>query len=1118
MKSVKVFCRFFISSVFLLVTFLSTTLAPAQDIYQTTQGHLLSIDKADRLTVGDLDFLRRDIQANSYRRSTQKHTTLLLDESGGLFVVWDSRRQDKGGYGVFAQRFNPFGKRIGKEIKINTTHYSTQWKPTITQDSSKEIWIGWESFIEKESRFNCIARKFDSTLSPLSGENPISIPDGCNHWGLNLTPVAGKGFVATWTSDNLETGRSKVYYRLFNNDGANLSNPILVDDRADTSEMVASVASQKDGSFVVVWASIDRGILARIINHDGKPVSGILKIDENSDINSIEPHVDIRPEGGFVVAWLDAKQEGDGYSVSARIFDRNGLPAGSAFEVRRKSESCQSGAVVSVSSDDRFCIAWNEMANATGDMDVMAKIYKGASASSLPAFRVSGNAKGRQELVASAGKNSVQFGPSGQLAFSWSGPAGLCDRKSANVTLLIPVANGLKGDIDSSGVCDGNDLELLFDIVTGDDFPVAYYGAADLNIDGEVDEEDIECFPNTVKCKNLHVMECGEMRLDQLKIRMNKTAHLINCLKSREKSEVKQWTSKNTILTEIAAPHEPPTWNKNVNQNRPPIISGSATMGRASGFVGITDNGWVPPDPHIAVGPNNIVSIVNGNIAFFSKSGALQFIDETQGSNGFWASLGAGDSVFDPEIIYDPHSRRFIAMACESQVLPYCAAYFLLAVSDDSDPNGMWHKYRLDVTSLGNGNDIDSPNMAVDHQAVYLTADFYNSGKKELIYILEKAPLLSGQPLGITNHLIIFGVVSLGVSPIYFDSPGVYLIQNFNLTNGNDRVRLHAITDPLGASPQRVVHDVSTPLYFPPTHPPQKGTSMRIETFDSRFWSCLHRNGSLFATHHHGQTIVKARWYQIELNGWPASSNTPTLAQSGEINPGVGAHAYFNGISVDAFGNALMCYAKSSSTEYIDIEIAYRRFDDPVGDMSHIETVVAGATSYNNDRWGDYCTVVVDPVDNCTFWFIHEYPTSTNTWSTWIESKQIIDYPFTVDRSLVPAPTGDTTTFALKNPSGANKSYLILGSITGDFPGTPLPGGNVIPINWDLFTDILILNLNTPLINGFIGTLDANGEAEANIIFPPYPGLAGVKLYFAFAQRANKWGFVSNSVSIIFTP
>jgi len=232
------------------------------------------------------------------------------------------------------------------------------------------------------------------------------------------------------------------------------------------------------------------------------------------------------------------------------------------------------------------------------------------------------------------------------------------------------------------------------------------------------------------------------------------------------------------------------------------------------GFFGVASTGWTPPDPHLAVGPDHVVVMTNGAIAFFTKAGSQTFIDEIEDSYGFWGSVGATNFVFDPEVVYDPHSGRFMAMACERGTSS--DSYFLLAVSDDSNPNGTWYKYRINATSQC-GASIDSPNIAVDGQAVYLTADCWTS-VNYVIYILNKTPLLSGGVAAVTNILTITGPQSHGIPVTYGTAPAMYMIEHFE-SSSNNTVRLHAITNPLGAV-SRVTYNLTVPSYSPPEDPP----------------------------------------------------------------------------------------------------------------------------------------------------------------------------------------------------------------------------------------------------------------------------------------------------------
>jgi hypothetical protein len=207
------------------------------------------------------------------------------------------------------------------------------------------------------------------------------------------------------------------------------------------------------------------------------------------------------------------------------------------------------------------------------------------------------------------------------------------------------------------------------------------------------------------------------------------------------------------------------------------------------------------------------------------------------------------------------------------------------------------------------------------------------------------------------------------------------MIEHFEAST-NTKVRLHAITDPLG-TPEIETYDLEVPSYSPPEDPPQMGTSARPATFDSRFWSCVWRDGSLWATHHQGSDRVKARWYEIKTNDWP-ESGTPELVQSGDIDPGPDIRTFFTSISPDGFGNAAMCFARSSPDEYISMARCVRRYDDPLGTMRDVVIVKNSSAPYSGGRWGDYSGVSCDPSDDRTFWMNHEYTPGDNIWNTWI--------------------------------------------------------------------------------------------------------------------------------------
>lgn len=124
-----------------------------------------------------------------------------------------------------------------------------------------------------------------------------------------------------------------------------------------------------------------------------------------------------------------------------------------------------------------------------------------------------------------------------------------------------------------------------------------------------------------------------------------------------------------------------------------------------------------------------------------------------------------------------------------------------------------------------------------------------------------------------------------------------------------------------------------------------------------------------------------------------------------------------------------------------------------------------------------------------------------------------------VDVAQLSAGAGGVANFTLAADTGnANRNYLLLGSVSGTSPGINLPGGlEVLPLKWDLFTNIVIQLVNTATFVNFMSKLDGTGSAPATFVFPPGTGASGYTMYYAYALN-KPFDFVSNPVSIPIVP
>ena len=125
------------------------------------------------------------------------------------------------------------------------------------------------------------------------------------------------------------------------------------------------------------------------------------------------------------------------------------------------------------------------------------------------------------------------------------------------------------------------------------------------------------------------------------------------------------------------------------------------------------------------------------------------------------------------------------------------------------------------------------------------------------------------------------------------------------------------------------------------------------------------------------------RWYQLTANG----SGTPTVAQSGTINPDASLYRFLPSIAQDHSGNVAVGYSTSNAQSNPGISFSYWNLAGTTPTAPNEVTIFDGAgeevtPNTGTGKWGSYSSMTVDPVDDCTFWYVNEYFFSDNTWRT----------------------------------------------------------------------------------------------------------------------------------------
>ncbi len=867
------------------------------------------------------------------------------------------------------------GGRIDSVTLDGDTYYRTQWRASTFPVSSQgevalavggagEIVCVWSSRRQQSGRYGVYGQRFRPDGTALGTETCLNLWT-TSHERTPAVALDRAGAWVVWQSHGQDGHGGSIVARRFDRDLAG-GDEILVNTRWEGDQTDPVVAVDAGGSALVAWTSAAPGgrpeVRARLLGPDGKPRGDEMTLARGAR----SPAATAAWDGGFAIAYGVSDAAGRPAAIMLVMIGAEGRPGGDAIDVSGPLARQPVEPAIAATADG-LVVAWHEADDDSGDyVTCVRRVTRpgGPAGGTM----IVGTAVGGPQSGA-----AVAAAPEGGFAVAFNGH-------------------------DGNGPCVFARLYAADGSPRGGCFRLTGHASGS------------QSMRNGSGTARLHFSPAGDLVCGWSGDGgfADRSAAGVTVLSPRPPAPVTPGidASMPPAVTLVAAtggpqPHQPPTFDRRrVESAQRQIVHGLVD----TGFTGIISTGWTPPDPHMAVGPNHVVLMTNGAIAFLTKAGVLTFQDQIEGAGGFWGSVGATGFVFDPEVIYDELTGRFFAMAAEGYA-PGDRSYALVAVSDDSNPDGTWHRYRFETTAIA-GEVFDSPNISVDADTVYITGDAFGLASAYAVFAYDKVSLLAGLPPAMSNSMTVpTSTLSAGIPPVSFDDPpALYMIEHKENLN-NTAVRLIALQDALG-TPSITTVNLTVPGYGRPEDPPQMGTTVRPETFDARFWSVAYRNGSLWATHHINSDRVLARWYEVAMNGWP-DSGVPVLVQSGEIDPGPGeidpgpgVRTFFSSISVDVYGNAAMSFARSSPSEFISMGTAFRYASDPPGSFGTPVLRKSSTGPYTSSRWGDYSAVNVDPSDGFTFWAHHEYAESSS-WRTWVTGFTPSFDPADIDRDGV---------------------------------------------------------------------------------------------------------------------
>lgn len=474
-----------------------------------------------------------------------------------------------------------------------------------------------------------------------------------------------------------------------------------------------------------------------------------------------------------------------------------------------------------------------------------------------------------------------------------------------------------------------------------------------------------------------------------------------------------------------------------------------AAQSRAS-FAGIGANGYIPPDPNIAVGQSEIVQVVNSEVAVFNKSTGMMLGGYPKSLDSLWSGLGgacaandAGDPVVQYDNLADNGAGRWIITQLGSQSSPYSEC---IAVSQTSDPSGGYYAYSYDFGDNFN----DYPKFGVwptaSNSAYLASYNLFQNGQSFIgaeLCAYDRAAMLSGAsaPAAICYTRNDGGFLPAdldGATPPPDGTPGYFL----NIETKSS-LRLYELSPDFASPNSSRLTQVTPDITVTPfeeacnggTCIPQPNRQKLDSLGDRLMYRLAYRmlGGTPTMVVNHSVVAgssVGVRWYELQLvNG------AFGLAQWGTFAPDSN-YRWMGSAAMDKDGDIALGYSESSNTLYPEIAYTGRTPGMTAGQMGAETVLQAGSGAQTNySRWGDYTVLRIDPSNDKTFWYTNEYYKRNSRrfnylWSTAIGS-------FTITAPTVIASSGPNFTLsvapsALTIRAGSQGAATVTATATAD--------------------------------------------------------------------------------------
>lgn len=339
------------------------------------------------------DTFGSDVFVNtSFQTGSQGAAQLGVFSDGSYLVAYRSAGDHDGDdAGVYFQRYNADGTPAGGEVQVNTHTTNTQEDPTVAVLQDDTFVVAWMSNLQDASSRGVFAQRFNSSGTKLGGEFRVNDHQNGGEDNPNAATLSNGHFVVTYTENNgVDGSGTSVQAKIYNASGGVVQSSFTVNETTAINQsqggLVQGTFALTGGGFVALYTSAGDGVDAfgRIFDNAGANPSSEFTINTTTAGNQYPTGGVGLSDGGFIVVFQGPDGSSDGifaqrFNASGQKVSRDGNTVGAdEFQVNDFTANNQYEPVVAELSDGGWAISYSTNTGPTGNGGVAVKRYDSA--------------------------------------------------------------------------------------------------------------------------------------------------------------------------------------------------------------------------------------------------------------------------------------------------------------------------------------------------------------------------------------------------------------------------------------------------------------------------------------------------------------------------------------------------------------------------------------------------------------------------------------------------------------------------------------------------------------------------------------------------------------------